>query len=303
MLRISDVLTQEERTALTERSDLMAGGLVGFSWLVIFGILALAAYSPSIWTVLLALIVLPGRQLSLAVLMHEAGHNSLFKTEALNRWVGQWLCALPTFADLNSYAAGHLQHHRNAGTEKDPDLPNYQAYPITKESFRRKVIRDLTGQTGFKLLMAIATGKASGIVTEEHPATKNLFAKQVVAQVVLWLALTAMGMGWTYLLWFASFMTTFMFVIRWRQIAEHAAVEDLFDRDPRKNTRTVVAPFWQHFLIAPSFVNYHMEHHFMPTVPCYRLGDLHQILKSRGYLSDVPQTNSYFQVLREAVHA
>ena len=80
------------------------------------------------------------------VLMHEAGHNTLFTDRRLNQWVGQWLCALPTLNDLNAYATDTwiIIAWRHP---EDPDLANYRAYPVDPESFRRKVIRDLSGQT------------------------------------------------------------------------------------------------------------------------------------------------------------
>lgn len=300
MTRPSDILTREERNALTRKSDFRAAWLVLRTWAVISGVLLFAGFFTSIWSVLLVFIVLPGRQLSLAVLMHEAGHGTLFKTPALNRWVGQWLCALPTLGDLESYATGHLDHHRSAGTAEDPDLPNYQAYPIPRDSFRRKVIRDLTGQTGLKLLSGIARG-ATSVLGDGKREHQGLLLKQLTAQLILFVVLSLMGIGWTYLLWLGAFLTTYMLVIRLRQVAEHAAVPDLFDLDPRQNTRTVTAPFWQRFLIAPSFVNYHMEHHFMAGVPCYHLPELRTLLKVRGYLDAVPEFTSYAQVLDAAV--
>lgn len=300
MTRPSDILTREERQRLTQKSDLQAWWLVLSTWAVIFGLLALAGFFPSVLTILLVFVVLPGRQLSLAVLMHEAGHGTLFATPALNRWVGQWLCALPTLGDLHSYAEGHLEHHRKAGTPEDPDLPNYAAYPVSAESFRRKVIRDLTGQTGAKLLAAIFGG-ATGIVGDGQRRGSSLLVKQLGAQLVLFGVLQVVGIGWTWLLWFATFMTTYMLVIRFRQVAEHASVPNLFDLDPRQNTRTVDAPYWQLFLIAPSFVNFHMEHHFMAGVPCYHLPELRRILRSRGYLDEVEHFTSYRQVYAAAI--
>ena len=302
MKRPSEILSREERQQLTEKSDLWAWWLVLSSWALVFGLLAIAGFYPSIFTIVLVLLVLPGRQLSLSVLMHEAGHNTLFKTERLNRWVGQWLCALPTFGDLKSYADGHLEHHRKAGTHEDPDLPNYAAYPISRRSFRRKVIRDLTGQTGFKLLAGIFAG-ASGIVGEGQRSGPSILIKQVGVQLALFAVLSLMGIGWTWLLWFATFVTTHMFVIRFRQVAEHAAVPDLYDLDPRLNTRTVDAPGWQRFLIAPNFVNFHMEHHFMAGVPCYRLPRLRALLRERGFLDQVEDFSSYGQVLRSALRS
>ena len=137
-MRPNEVLTSQERDLLLRRSDVKAWLMVLRTWTLTFGILWLVAAYPSLLTFLFAWLVLPGRQLSLAVLMHEAGHGSLFKTRALNQWVGQWLCALPTLGDLDSYARGHTAHHKFAGSHDDPDLPNYQAYPISRDSLYRK---------------------------------------------------------------------------------------------------------------------------------------------------------------------
>ena len=95
----------------------------------------------------------------------------------------------------------------------------------------------------------------------------------------------------------------YMLLIRVRQVAEHAAVPDLFDPDPRKNTRTVVAPWWQRWLFAPNGVNYHLEHHFMASVPCYKLRQLREHLRSRDALDGVPEFRGYGELLRHVVIA
>ena len=227
-MRPSDVLSAQEREQLLERSDFRAWMHVVSTWTFIFGILLLVGYFPSVITLLFAWIVLPGRQLSLAVLMHEAGHGSLFKTKGLNTWVGQWLCALPTLGDLASYARGHTAHHRLAGTDEDPDLPNYRAYPIKKRSLYRKWTRDLTGQTGFKLLAALATGAGSQM-SKETVGSSNLVAKQVLVHLVFASILIALGVGWTWFVWMGTFLTSYMWVVRLRQVGEHAVVPDLYD--------------------------------------------------------------------------
>ena len=298
--RPSQIFSVEERLKLTTSSNVLGFWLVAQTWILVFLLLGLAASYPGALTALLVLVVLPGRQLGLAVLMHEAGHGSLFASSALNRIVGQWFCALPTLGDLPSYAAGHLEHHRKAGTADDPDLVNYAAYPISKQSFRRKVVRDLTGQTGFKLLMSLFKGGA-GNMNRAQVSGRALLLKQIWVQMALFLVLYMLGWGWTWILWFASFMTTYMLVIRLRQIAEHGAVPNLYDLDPRINTRTVDAPLWQRFLVAPHGVNFHLEHHFMAAVPCYRLADLRRLLHARGYFDAIPKDSSYFEVLMKVL--
>jgi fatty acid desaturase len=299
-MKISDYLSREEVAYFTAKSDFHAWRLILGNWLAIGLIFAVAAAWPNPLTIVLAIVLLAGRQLGLSVLMHECGHRTLFRTAQLNDVVGQWLCALPVMNDQPSYARGHLEHHRKAGTHEDPDLPNYQAYPVSRESFRRKMTRDLTGQTGFKLMTYIFRG-ASGAISREQRDSAGPLLQQLAVQALLFLVLLAFGIGWTYLLWVTAYMTVFMFIIRVRQVAEHAAVPDLFDPDPRRNTRTVDAPWWQRLVFAPNGVNYHMEHHFMASVPCYRLRELREHLRLQHALDDVPVFRGYGQVLQHAV--
>jgi fatty acid desaturase len=301
-MKVSDYLTREDVAYFTAKSDWQAWRLVLGNWLFIAAIFATVATWPNPVTVVLAVILLAGRQMGLSVLMHDCGHHTLFRSARLNELVGQWLCALPVMNDQPSYARGHLEHHRKSGSPDDPDLPNYAAYPVSRASFRRKVIRDLTGQTGYKLLSYIVRG-ASGAVSREKRVSSLPFAQQLLVQLVLFLTLTAFGIGWTYLLWVVAYMTVFMLIIRVRQVAEHAAVPDLFDPDARMNTRTVEAPWWQRLFFVPCGVNYHLEHHFMASVPCYKLGELREHLRSRNALENVPEFYGYGAVLRHVVTA
>ena len=67
-----------------------------------------------------------------------------------------------------------------------------------------------------------------------------------------------------------------MVITRIRNIAEHAVVPD--GDDPLRNTRTTRANWIERALIAPYFVNYHLEHHLLYYVPCYNLPKLHAIM-------------------------
>jgi len=300
-VKIDQYLSKDEIANFTRKSDWHAASLILLNWLAIGAIFAVVAAWTNPVTVFLGIILLAGRQLGLSVLMHDCGHRTFFKTPWMNDVFGQWLCALPVLNDQPSYARGHLDHHRKAGSHDDPDLPNYQAYPISRESFKRKIIRDLTGQTGFKLLRAIARRGASGIMSRNTSPGSLATYKQLLTQLVLFSVLAVCGVPWAYLLWAVAYMTVFMAVIRIRQVAEHAAVPDLFDPDVRSNTRTVDAPWWQRWIFAPFGVNYHMEHHFMASVPCYRLAALRSHLRSQGALEGVPEFRGYGALLRHVI--
>ncbi|PLW81574.1 fatty acid desaturase [Kineobactrum sediminis] len=299
-MKIADYLSREDIARFTAKSDAHAWRLVLGNWLAIIAIFVVVGLYPQPLTILLAVPLLAGRQLGLAVLTHEAGHRTLFRTPWLNTVVGQWFCALPVFNDMPSYARGHLRHHQLAGSRDDPDLANYAAYPVSRASFRRKLARDLSGRTGFKLLAAIGRG-AAGITSSERRASARPFLAQLLVQGLMIAVLAAFGIAWAYLLWLGTFVTAYMLVIRIRQIAEHAAVPDLYHPDPRMNTRTVDAPWWQRLLLAPNGVNYHLEHHFMASVPCYRLAALRRHLQAGHALDGVPQFNGYGPLLRHVV--
>ncbi len=301
-MKIKEHLSKGEIAHFTAKSDFHGWRLLITNWLAIVAIFALVAAYSNPLTIVIAVVLLGGRQLGLAVLMHECGHRSLFDAAKLNDVLGQWLCALPIMNDLPSYARGHLRHHQAAGTPQDPDLPNYQAYPIARASFRRKVIRDLTGQTGIKLLSYLVKGSATAMSNEKRQGSKPLY-QQIAVQLTMIFVLSLFGVAWLYLLWAVAYLTTFMLFIRLRQVAEHAAVPDLFDPDPRRNTRTVLPHWWERGLLAPNMVNYHMEHHFMASVPCYRLRELHRHLYRSGALGDMPVFVGYRAVFRHAVVA
>ncbi len=144
------VFTPEEWSRLTSRSSLRGMWLVIHAWGTIAAAIALVALWPNPLTWLIAVTVVGARQLGLAILMHEAAHGGLHANRAINEWVGQWLCAVPVGADLASYRSYHLQHHKFTQQPEDPDLSLSAPFPITKESYTRKAIRDLTGQTFVK---------------------------------------------------------------------------------------------------------------------------------------------------------
>ena len=88
--------------------------------------------------------------------------------------------------------------------------------------------------------------------------------------------------GYLYLLlWVVPELTWHMFISRVRNIGEHGAVPDNNDR--LRNTRTTHAGWFERALVAPYFVNYHLEHHLLVSCPCYRLPQAHALLIAKGF--------------------
>jgi fatty acid desaturase len=234
------------------------------------------------------------RQHGMAILMHEAAHRTLFKSKGLNDFVGQYILAAPYGGDMEGYRHYHLKHHRYAQTENDPDLPLSAKFPVSKASLKRKFLRDITGQTFLRL--RLATFRKTKMEGNDAFKTGSPWAT-VLTNALLFAVFTLLGFWWAYFaLWLAPLMTWFMFVLRLRNIAEHAMTED--DATPLRQARTTHANVIARIFLAPYWVNYHIEHHAYMFVPCYRLKALHLALAKEGHNKKMILSSSYSQVLK-----
>ncbi|MEO9779625.1 MAG: fatty acid desaturase family protein [Sedimentitalea sp.] len=302
-------LSTDEIRPLAERSDLMGFWLVTHCWATIALAVALFAIWPNPLTFVFAVLVVGSRQLGLAILMHEAAHNALFKSRKLNDVVGEWFCGRPILAELMAYRHYHLTHHRFTQTDKDPDLALSSKFPTTRASLKRKFIRDLTGQTGYKqlaaqIMMSIrlagddeAVEAASSDFAQAFKA-RDLF-KSLPVFIGIIVLMGAIGDWWWGLaFWLLPYLTWFQFVLRVRNIAEHGATEA--SENPLQNTRTTLAGPIARLFVAPYWVNYHLEHHLVMHVPCWRLKKMHELLTEKGVTEQMRVAPSYRQALVEA---
>ena len=299
--KIRELLTAEELARVTSKDDLRAACIVLFDWAMVIGLFVLAAAFPHPVTILLTVLLLGGRQMAFGVLVHETGHKSFFTSQSVNDFVATWLSGYWVFSDKDAYMKGHLVHHKDCGTVDDPDLKNFDAYPVSITSFKRKVIRDITGKIGWRRIVSI--GRSLYRFNELKPGIKKMLAGGIICNLALLLALSVAGFAWLYALWVIAFMTSHMLITRIRQIAEHAAVPDHFDPDNRLNTRTIYISWLEALLVAPHGLNFHLEHHLMASVPIYRLRELHQLLLDKGYYEGIEFPQGYLGLLRRVTYA
>jgi fatty acid desaturase len=234
--------------------------------------------------------------------MHDGAHGVLMKTHGWNEWASQWLCAYPVFTDTIPYRHYHLVHHRTTQQPDDPDLHLSAKFPITRASFRRKLIRDITGQTGFKQRRAqirAALGKPGAPFAQRLATFRQKLGGPIVANLILLAVLTALGRWYFYpLFWLLPLLTWQQVITRVRNIAEHAMVPD--NDDVFRNARTTYATWWERALFAPYWVNYHVDHHLLFYVPCYNLPVLHRMLLERGYRDRMEIQPNYLSVWKLA---
>jgi len=307
----ADILTREEIRSFTQRSNLVGVLAIAWSWLVIISCFVALALVPHPAVFVGAVILLGGRQLALAVAMHEAAHGTLFKSRWANEVLTDWLCARPVWSDTARYRVHHLQHHAHTGTDRDPDLGLALAEPMSRGSLRRKLLRDIFGASGVRRVVGLLAIDAELLEFDVggnprrakfrsrgyhlRALAKNIW-KPILANLVMFGALYACGVAWVYLAWVVAYLTMFSLVIRVRSLAEHACTERTDDQ--LRNTRTTRANLAARMTLAPLHVNYHLEHHLLPTVPWWRLPALHRVLAARGVLPTQSLARGYLHVLQ-----
>jgi fatty acid desaturase len=83
-----------------------------------------------------------------------------------------------------------------------------------------------------------------------------------------------------------------------RNIAEHGATEA--SENPLQNVRTTHANWIARALVAPYWVNYHLEHHMVMHVPCWKLPAMHRVLLGKGLGSQMRIAKGYGPAMAEA---
>jgi fatty acid desaturase len=250
-------------------------------------------FGPIAWV---PVFILMGRShAQFASLMHEAAHRLLFSKKSINDLVGCWLIGFPSFTNTDAYRRVHMAHHREEFGPNEPDIPLYANYPISAASFRRKLVRDATGRTGFRLLRDQLAGLRSPV-----PVVRRTSIKILGVQLGLIAASVLAGVWWVYpLFWLAPYLTVWRVINRLRSIAEHGGLTASSDR--RIATHSVSQHRLARFFLVPFHIGWHLAHHVDAGVPFRNLPGYHRMLVSSGYVSpgyEYPSYRALWKALR-----
>lgn len=220
-------------------------------------------------------------------LMHDAAHRLLFSKKALNDFVGRWMLGYPSLTNTDGYRRVHAAHHREEFGADEPDLPLYIGYPVGHASFRRKLVRDATGQTGYKLLVQFLGGARA-----KDRKVRATFWKIMLVQAIMLAAAILAGHWWLYpFFWFAPYLTVWRVINRLRSVAEHGGMGASPDR--RNTTHTVRQHPLARFMVVPYRIGLHLAHHVDSGIPFRNLPLLHEALLEAGYIDDSIEYRSY----------
>jgi len=281
------------RAELYRIPDVANIGHVAGVWIQSVGVLWLAERwgNPIGWVIAFLLM---GRAMArFAILSHEAAHRLLFSNRTLNDRVGAWLLAYPAFVPFDGYRRSHMAHHKEEFGPNEPDLLLYAGYPITAASWRRKLVRDADGNSGWKNLKGLLDATRS---QSARPVAFKIIGCQVVLFVGLWVGV---GHWWVYpLFWLLPWMTTWRVLNRLRSVAEHGGMQASPDR--RLTTHHVRQSASARFWMVPFNTGWHLAHHIDIGVPFSNLPRLHRELEAAGYVQPELVWPTYRSLWRHA---
>ncbi len=262
-------------------------------WIQSVGVLALAAWwgNPIGWVVAFAMCC--RSTVRFAILMHEAAHRLLFSNRKWNDRVGKWLVAYPAFIPIDAYRRVHMAHHKEEFGPREPDMALYSGYPITTDSWRRKLTRDASGNSGWKNLKGLLTGFKT-------PAARKVLVQIWTVQVVMFALLWAVGGHWWVwpVFWLLPWMTAWRVLNRLRAVAEHAGLKASADR--RETTHHIRQSALAKFILVPFNTGYHLGHHVDIGVPFSALPKFEEELREVGYIQPELEWPSYGALWRHA---
>jgi fatty acid desaturase len=247
-----------------------------------FGVVTVAAVINTWWSYLMAFVLMARGHVCLNILAHEAAHRLLFSNRRANDWVGRFLLAYPTYQAMLVYRRVHFAHHRDEMGPDEPDTALYAGYPIRRDSWRRKLTRDLLGVSAAKNFRALAQAMVQ----------RRSEALQILAvHVVLIVASVAVERPLAYVVWIASWSTLWKFSNRLRAIAEHGGMAR--SRDRRQTTHVIRQSPTARFWLVPYNTGWHLAHHVDMGVPWTNLPRLHHELVAAGWVTPDIEHPSY----------
>lgn len=267
----------EFRARLRRIPDRRNAGLVAivFAYPVVVAWAAVTVDHPLGW---IAAFLLMGAYFQRALtLFHEAAHRLLFSNRTANDWVGERIIGALAFGDgSDAYRKAHANHHRDEFGPKEPDFLLYADYPISRASFRRKLLRDAVGISGWKNLKPVFVGLT-------RPGRRARALRFLGAQLLVFVLYALSGHPWLYLfLWLLPWMTYWRVANRLRALAEHAGMTRSDDR--RRTTHHIRQGFLARHVFLSQGIGFHLAHHVDSGIPMAHLPTLQQALEEDGYL-------------------
>lgn len=278
-------LEREAMKQVLKRSDLLAwlqtGGFL--ATLAVTGGATIWAYSAGLWWAILPLLFVHGTVANFLINgVHELGHETVFSSRRLNRFFAG-LLAFPGWINHLHFAESHGRHHRFT-LHRPADLE--VTLPIThrwRHFWRYGFFNPAHAQWTLQGTWAMARGRLDGewndICFRDDPEARRAVVRWARFLLIGHAAIAAvsLAMGWWIVPLVVSFPQIFGGWLLWLcNNTQHVGMIENVP-DARQCCRTIIINPVSRFLYW--HMNFHVEHHMYAAVPCYRLGQLHRLIK------------------------
>jgi fatty acid desaturase len=240
-----------------------------------FAILSLATWGlvrfehPAIWVPLA--FVQGVTVFNFSILLHEVVHHAVFRTRrpGLERRLG-FLYAIPSGMSPSQFTRWHLDHHAELGSEDDDPKRHHLSPRVNARWYKLLYCTPALFPIYFRAARRAAAGYP--------PALRSRIANERRISIAAHLA--ALGALWYFFGPYAAIRThvipvffVFPMAFTLNRLGQH------YDIDPANPAKwgTLMRGHWfWDFVFLNS--NYHLEHHYFPGVPFYRLPALQRAL-------------------------
>lgn len=192
-----------------------------YLWIII-SIIGCKIY-PSIFTYLLAIVLIIRGMNGLDNLNHESSHKKLFQNQVMNYWISLLFCYLPLGMSPHFYVKDHLNHHKWLGNYNlDPDRLRHRELDI--ECFpipRRDLIYHFFYRITIILIPTYLSDILKSIIFSPDVPQKERISRRLF-WILLFIILTVLD-GWKdfTLFWLVPFITSFKILGYLAEISEH----------------------------------------------------------------------------------
>jgi len=282
----------ETRARLLERSDLRGLIQLGLHW----GLIAALAIGVAVGVPLWPALLLP---LGIVIMfqftaLHEASHDTPFRSEWLNRLVAR-VSGFLVMVPPEWFRYFHFAHHRHTqDPEHDPELAG------GKPDTFGKYLLYLSGLTVWKGNIAVlfrnAMGRVDYAYVPERPRPRLVLEA--------WLMLLAYAALLILSSWFRSSLLFWVWMVpaltgqpflRAYLLAEHTRCP--FVANMLENSRTTFTTALVRFVAWN--MPYHAEHHSWPQVPFWKLPALHAVLQDQVMTTERGYARFHTKIIRQ----
>jgi fatty acid desaturase len=287
--QFAQLVSAEEIQSLSEQSLPDTFAAIGALWVEVAILLAAVNLLPRLalpWAIpagILLVLVMGLRMNAYGVILHEGSHGFLAKSRRLNDRLCNWGIAFWTINSVEEYRPTHRLHHRYLGQERDPDRVFYLV-PYRRGALTSLLLQDLLGVTAFRR----ATSRISG-TSQESGAPASLLTRPslLVGKLITQLAVLGQfivfqgiwrGILFYVVFWLVPIVCMYPMILRLKTITEHFDPGLRAPNSVHWIARTSSAGWLENHLVGAR-MEYHFEHHVVPTIPYRGLKKLHRQLE------------------------